>query len=996
MKKIDRFLKGIFNLPVKNSLLTLSILTLLGFQSIAQDRTVTGTVVDADDGTALPGVNVVEKGTQNGSVTDFDGNYRISVSEDATLVFTFVGYEKLEIPVGARSVIDVELALDIEELQEVVVVGYGAVQKKDLTGVVAKVEEDEFNKGAITNPAELLAGKAPGVSITTTGGVGNAPQVRIRGASSLLASSDPLYVIDGVIIDNRNTPPGQRNPLNFINTEDIEDITVLKDASAAAIYGSRGAKGVIIINTKRGKEGEPKISYDGYYTISDFQGEIENLKASEFRSLVNARYENLSERLGDAETNWFDEVTQTASGYKHALSLSDNNLYVSVMRQELNGIVRNDKIERNTFNVNYNRGFFEDQVTMNIALKNSFVRNNFGNNQIGAAYDMNPTLPVFDEDSPFGGYFEPQEVGELGVQNPVAQQDLQTNEGRSFRSLANMELTIKIPGIEGLSWTNNISYDLTTSKNRFFQPLDLFGVFGRGKLVYDEALKTSVLYETYGTYKTQIGSQHNLEFTAGYSYQTFNYELFKTDIDSLSNDQFGIFDPSIGRQLAIKPSAFYEIFKQQSYFGRVNYNLMEKYLLTVNFRADGSSQFGPDNRYGFFPSVALGWRIIDESFAEFLQRYFDDLKLRAGYGRLGNQEFQPFLYEKFYFQGTNDARYQFGSDYVRTLRPVAVDPNIRWEETETYNIGLDYTIVGGRLFGSLEFYRRNTNDMLFDAVLPAGINVGDRAVTNIASMTNEGIEFALSAVAIDRTDLKWNINFNIATNRNEVNQISGGDFEDVQFIPDGGISGDVGQTIQVITPGQPFKSFYVLKHKYEDGQPIPDEGLNSLINMYEDQNGDGIINENDLVPFEDANPDVEMGFTSNTQYKNWNLSFTLRSKLGNYVYNNVASSKGFFDRVDEIGGPNNIHTSVLETRFNDRQLLSSHYVENASFVRLDNITLSYNITALDFAKIRMYGTAQNVFVITGYSGLDPEVVDGIDNNLYPRTLNLIGGLNITF
>lgn len=995
MKKIDRILKDLLTILSEKALLVLGMVLLLGFQVHAQDFTVSGKVVDAEDGTPLPGVNVVEKGTMNGTSTDFDGNYRISVSEGATLVYTFVGYRTQEVPVGSRSVIDISLELDIEELQEVVVVGYGSVQKRDLTGVVAKVEEDEFNKGAITNPAELLAGKAPGVSITTTGGVGNAPQVRIRGASSLTASSDPLYVIDGVIIDNRNTPPGQRNPLNFINTEDIEDITVLKDASAAAIYGSRGAKGVIIITTKRGKEGEPKISYDGYYTISSFQGEIENLSAAEFRTLVNANYENLSERLGDAETNWFDEVTQTATGYKHALSLSDNNLYVSLMRQSLRGIVRNDKIERNTFNINYNRGFFEDQVTMNFALKNSFVKNNFGSNQIGAAYDMNPTLPVFDENSPFGGYFEPQEVGELGVQNPVAQQDMQTNIGRSFRSLANMELTVKIPGIEGLSWTNNISYDITTSKNRFFQPLDLFGVFGRGKLVYDEALKTSILYETYGTYKTQIGTQHYLEFTAGYSYQTFNYELFKTDIDSLSNDEFGIFDPSLGRQLAIKPSAFYEEFRQQSYFGRVNYNLMEKYLVTVNFRADGSSQFGPDNRYGFFPSVALGWRIIDESFAGFLQSYFDDLKLRAGYGKLGNQEFQPFLYEKFYFQSTNDARYQFGSDYITTLRPEAVDPNVRWEETETYNIGLDYTIVGGRLYGSLEIYRRNTNDMLFDAVLPAGINVGDRAVTNVASMTNEGIEFALSAVAVDRADLKWNMNFNIATNRNEVNQISGGNFEEVQSIPDGGISGDVGQTIQVITPGQPFKSFYVLKHKYENGSPIPDEGLNSLTNMYVDQNEDGIINENDLVPYKDANPDVEMGFTSNTQYKNWNLSFTLRSKLGNYVYNNVASSKGYFDRVDEIGGPNNVHTSVLETRFNDKQLLSSHYVENGSFLRLDNITLSRTFK-LPFAQIRVYGTAQNVFVITGYSGLDPEVVDGIDNNLYPRSLNLIGGLNITF
>ncbi|WP_421874882.1 SusC/RagA family TonB-linked outer membrane protein [Marinoscillum sp.] len=956
----------------------------------AQERVITGKVTDAEDGSGIPGANVIVKGTSDGTTTDFDGNYRLSVSDDAVLVFSFIGYKSVEEPVGNRSTIDVDLSLDIEELQEVVVVGYGAVQKKDVTGVVAKVDKENFNNGAITSPTELLAGKVAGVSITTAGGIGGAPQVRIRGTSSINASSDPLYVIDGVIIDNGGTA-GQRNPLNFINTEDIESITVLKDASAAAIYGSRGAKGVIIINTKQAT-GDPRISYDGYYSVSNFIGEPQIMSANQFTSLINSKYPQYSENLGNTTTDWVDEVTQTATGMKHALSLSNNGLYISMMHHTLNGVVRKDKIERNIFNLNYNNKFFNDVVKLNIALKNGFTKNNFGSNQVGAAYDFNPTVPVRSDSSIFGGYYEPRGIGELGVQNPVAQQNLSTNIGRSYRGLGKVEVVVNIPGVEGLSVTNNISYDVTTSKNRFFQPLNLFGVYGRGSLTYDEALKTSLLFESFANYKTDLGSQNNLELTAGYSTQTFNFESTAFFADSLKNDLYTYYDISQAKE--IKSGQGYSETRQESVFGRINYSFQNKYLVTANFRVDGSSQFGQDNRYAFFPSLALGWRVIDESFGAFLEGPFDDFKLRAGYGKLGNQEFGSYLYETFYYPGTNDARYQFGNQYVTTLRPTAVDPGIKWELTETYNIGLDYTISGGRFYGSLEVYQRNTDDLLFRTVIPAGINVGDRVLTNVGSMVNKGVEFELSAVAVDKPKFKWNLSFNASHNQNEVTRITGGS-DQSGFIQDGGISGDVGQTIQIIAVGQSLKTFHVLEQKYENGKPVNDQGLNSRLDMYVDQNDDGIINENDLVPYKNANPDFEFGFTSNATAGNFNLSFTLRSKVGNYVYNNVASSKGYFNRIKEFG-PNNIHTSAFKTLFEDKQLQSSYYVENASFLKLDNITLSYNIDALEWAKIRLYGTAQNVLTVTGYSGLDPEVAGGIDNGLYPRSLNLIGGINITF
>lgn len=968
----------------------LALLLLLSGPAMAQERTVSGKITDASDGSGIPGANILVKGTMSGTTSDFDGNYKLSVPEDAILVISFIGYTSAEEVVGSRSVIDVQLDLDIEELQEVVVVGYGAVQKKDMTGVVAQVDSKKFNNGAITSPTELLTGKVAGVSITTSGGIGGAPQVRIRGTSSINASSDPLYVIDGVIIDNGGTA-GLRNPLNFINTEDIESITVLKDASAAAIYGSRGAKGVIIITTKRATKGDPQISYDGYYSVSQFLGEPQILSSSQFRSLINSKYPQYSEDLGNANTNWVDEVTQTATGMKHSITIAEGGLYLSLLHHELDGVVRRDHMQRDILNINYNKGYFDDNLKLAVSLKNGFTKNNFGNNQIGAAYDFNPTVPVRSDSSIFGGYYEPRGVGELGVQNPVAQQNLQTNIGRSFRSLGKVELVANIPWIEGLSWTNNVSYDVITSKNRFFQPLNLFGVYGRGSLTYDEALKTSVLAESYATYKKKIG-QNNIEVTAGYSAQKFNFESSAFFADSLKDDLYTIYDISQIRN--IKTSQGYSETKQESVFGRVNYSFQDKYLATVNFRMDGSSQFGRENRYAFFPSVALGWRLIDEDFAQFLRGTFEDLKFRAGYGKLGNQEFGSYLYETYYYQGTNDARYQFGGDYVTTLRPTAVDPNIRWELTETYNVGLDYTFKGGRFNGSLEVYQRNTDDLLFRTVIPAGINVGDRVLTNVGSMVNKGIEFELSAVVMDKKDFEWSLSFNASHNQNEVTRINGGS-DQSGFIQDGGISGDVGQTVQIIAVGQPLKTFHVYEHKMVNGKPVADQGFSSKLDMYVDQNNDGIINENDLVPYHNANPKLEMGLTSNASYKRFNLSFTFRSKIGNYVYNNVASSKGYFNRIKEFG-PNNIHTSTFTTLFNDKQLLSSYYVENASFVKLDNITLSYNLPELKKMKVRVYGTAQNVLTITKYSGLDPEVIDGIDNSLYPRSLNLIGGINVTF
>ncbi|MDH5610185.1 MAG: SusC/RagA family TonB-linked outer membrane protein, partial [Cyclobacteriaceae bacterium] len=710
--------------------------------------------------------------------------------------------------------------------------------------------------------------------------------------------------------------------------------------------------------------------------------------------LISTQFTDLTPRLGQANTNWIDEVTQVGQGMKHSVSFTDNNFFMSVMNQKLNGVVRHDQLDIYNFSINYGKKFLKDVVELNISVKNGFTKNNFGDNQIGAATDFNPTQPVYDPASIFGGYFEPQNIGELGVQNPVARQDLVTNTGRSFRSLGKAELIINVPFVEGLSFTNNLSYDVSSSKNRYFQPKNLFGAYGRGFLNYDEGAKETYLYETFANYKKQLSSDQLVEITAGYSFQTFSTEGSYFAMDSLVSDLSTIYDPSVAK--VIRPGAWYNIKYQQSYFGRVNYSLKDKYLVTANARYDGSSQFGPENRYGFFPSVALGWRLIDEDFMGFARNTFDELKIRASYGVLGNQNFAPYLYENFYYLGTIDARYQFGSDFVNTLRPTPVDKGIKWEVSNTLNIGLDYDLVGGRINGSLEYYERMTKDLLFDPIFPVGTAVGFRYISNIGVMKNKGVELQVSAVVVDKSDYSWNISFNAAHNSNEILRIDNSALGGVEAVPSGGISGDVGQTIQVIQVGYPINTFSVYEHKYEGGLPVKDRLTGSRTDMYVDQNNDDIINEDDRVPFESANPDFEFGLTSHARYKNFDLSFTLRSRIGNYVYNNVASSKGFKNRVKELGGPYNIHTSALVTNFSTKQLFSDYYVENASFVRMDNITLSYNIDALKFAKIRLYTTAQNLFTLTNYSGLDPEIGNGIDNSLYPRALQLVGGINVNF
>ena len=971
-------------------LLLVFVLTLFSAKTYAQDRSVSGKVSDPS-GEPIPGATVVEKGTQNGVITDMDGNFRITIGDNATLVVSFVGYSNKEVVVGNQSSINIELVEDIQQLAEVVVIGYGSVEKKDVTGVVSKVDEKEFNKGIIGSPDKLLTGKVAGLQIEAGGEPGGSTNIRLRGIS--INGQNPLFVVDGVPLIEGGVAGG-RNPLNFMNPADVENVTVLKDASAAAIYGSRGANGVIMITTKKGAKGKMKISYDGFYSISKFTKQVDFYSADIYREVIYDKAPQEYGKLGNANTDWVDEVLQVAQGHNHNLSLSggakSTTYYVSFNYLDNKGVMRNTRNQNTSLSLKLGQKLFNDALTINLNTKNGFTKDQFSPNVIGDALRFDPTRPVFDDTDPrFGGYYQWDDA--LAVSNPVATQDLNDQKGNTFRTLTNVELEYKLPFVDGLSLKANLGYDRNEGEyHSVTSPFNKGNALNdRGTSVRDEtALKVSLLSEYYANYTKQLNSiDSKLEAIAGYSWQNFESE-FRPIAGDNAVEIDGNLVPTDTTD--IKP----DIVENRliSFFGRATLDIKDKYLLTASIRRDGSTRFGENNRWGWFPSAAVAWRVLNEDFAAGLTNLFSDLKFRVGYGVTGNQEIGNYLYNTFYYYGQPNAAYQFGDEFVNTLRPKGVDPDIKWEETVSTNFGIDAGMFGGRLNYSIEYYIKNVNDLLFSVAVPAGSNLSDRVLTNIGQVENKGLELTVNGVLYDRDNFSWDLGFNFSTNTNVVKKLDNNQDPNFGGYDVTGISGDVGQTIQALKVGESAFAFKTYKQKYDaNGVPI----YGTLLEMYEDIDGDGKINENDLVISKDSYPKAIIGLTSNMSYKDWDLSFTLRSNLGNYVYNNVASSNGYFEQLtDRV--TNNIHTSAYETNFNTRQLHSDYYIENASFLKLDNITLGYNFSKVQVARIKAYLTAQNVFTITGYSGVEPEIFNGVDNNLYPRSSTLILGVNVGF
>lgn len=951
-------------------------------------RTISGTITEAETGEPLFGVNVLAKETSNGTVTDFDGKYTLEVGEDTkVLVFSYVGFQTQEIEITASDVIDVQLSSG-ELLEEVIVIGYGTVKRKDATGSLQAVTSGDFNKGAIAGPQQLLAGKVAGVSITTDGSPGGGSVIRVRGESSLSASNDPLIVIDGVPVENSGVS-GSRNALNLINPNDIESMTVLKDASASAIYGNRASGGVILITTKKGKVGETiRLGYNGNVSFGNPSNKIDVLTADEYRATILDYYGEghpSLDLLGDANTNWQDEIYQTAVSHDHNLNASGAvgiiPYRVSLGYSNMNGILKTDNFNRFTGNINLTPGFLDNRLQVKLNAKAMKTQNQFADKgAIGNSLSFDPTQPIHDPNSPYGGFFTwtiPSNgyPNSLAPTNPLALLELRDDQSDVLRYITSATVDYRFHFLPQLRANLNLAYDYSKGEGTVSIPktasFAFHEEFGGVNNVYEQE-KTNSLLEFYLNYKREFGI-HSIDLMGGYSWQHFKVGNVYTNINAANEVVEGD-----------DPAELYLV----SLFGRLNYNLTERYLLTFTLRRDGTSRFSPENRWGLFPAAAIGVKVIEND-----NKYLNNVKLRAGWGVTGQQDVGDYyLYLAKYQLSFFNARYQFGDEFIYTLRPNGYDGNIRWEETTTYNVGADFSLVKDRVTGTLEVYQRNTKDLLNYIPVPAGTNLTNFINTNVGNMENRGIELSMNLTPYLSGQNSWDFAFNVGYNQSKITKLTAIEDPGYEGVLTGGIAGGVGSNIQIHTVGYAPSSFYVYEQMYDDDGNI-------LEGEFVDRNEDGVVDENDKYRFQKPAADYSLGFTSNLTLGNFDFSFAGRALFGNYVYNNVQTDMGYFDRMYGTTGTLwNVHQSAVDLNVISQSNLtfSDHYVKRADFLRLDHITVGYNFHNLIGHGIRMYATVQNPFVLTKYDGLDPEIGNGIDNNIYPRPRTFVIGVNADF
>ena len=985
----------------------LVILLLLVNQLIfAQARTVTGRVTDGT-GNPLAGVTVAVKGKQNATTTATDGGFSLSnINTGDVVVFSSVGYNTIEQTVGAGSSLSITLVTAAGNLNEVVVVGYGSTRKRDLTGSVATVSSKDFQKGQISTPEQMIAGKLPGVSVISNGGQpGSGSTIRIRGGSSIRASNDPLIVIDGVPLAAGGIS-GAGNPLSFINPNDIESFTVLKDASAAAIYGTRASNGVILITTKKGTGGKLRMNFSTSVSVSTIANKVDVLSADEFREIVNAKG-TLAQRamLGTANTDWQDEIYQTALA-------TDNNLTISGGLKKLpyrvsfgytnqNGVLRTDNLQRTSIALVLNPSFFNNHLKVDLNIKGSAQQTRFANTgAIGGAISFDPTQPVYSEefDNRFGGYYEWRTAStatglvNLVGRNPLGLLNQTVNRSNPYRSIGNLQLDYKFHFLPELRANLNMGYDVSEGRGTTFVSDSAASAYAPGGVGGENnkyrQQRTNTVFDFYLNYNKLFSKiKSRVDVTAGYSYNNF----LATNYFYASYNARGVKYPNSDPAFAFdKPEN-----TLVSFFGRLNYTYNDKYLLTATLRRDGSSRFAGDNKWGMFPSVAFAWKVMDEKFLA-SSKVFSDLKLRIGYGVTGQQDgINNYDFLSFYGLSSPNATYQFGNEYYQMYRPGAYNPNIKWEETTTANIGLDYGFYNNRITGSIDVYHKKTTDLLNSIPQPAGTNFSAFFIANVGSMENRGVEFNINTEPVKSSTWNWDAGFNVTFNKNEITNLTvvpkDATYRGIQA---GGIAGGIGGGFsQIQQVGYSRNTFNLYQQVYDkDGKPLE--------NVFVDVNEDGIINQDDLTKTKSAVPDLFMGFSTNVSYKRFSAGFVVRSSIGNYVYNNVFSNAG--NQLQILGNYvlYNASANYLETKFNgnSNNLLSDYYIQNASFLRMDNLTFGYDAGAIlrKKATLRLNASVQNVFVLTKYKGLDPEVSSGVDNNLYPRPRIFTLGLNLNF
>jgi len=983
--------------------LLLSALLLIPYLVFAQTGSITGKVTD-ENKMPIPGATVTVVGSSLSTATGNNGEYTITGVKPGkyTVEAKFIGYITTQsiVMVSSGNVpVNFNLKPDSKGLNEVVVIGYGTARKKDLTGSVTTITSKDFNQGPITTPEQLIQGKVAGVQITSNGGApGSGSTIRIRGGASLNASNDPLIVIDGVPVSN-NTIAGASNPLSSINPDDIESETILKDASATAIFGSRASNGVIIITTKKGKSAALQVTFNSLNSLSNVTKEVPVLTADQFRTLVKADAATTgsstqSTLLGNANTDWQKQIYRNAWASDNDISFSGGikglpyRLSLGYLDQD--GVLKTSNLKRTSVALNLNKDLLNNSLKIDLNLKGTYSQSRFADQGvIGSAVNFDPTQPVYSGNSNYGGFYEWVSGGApntLAPRNPLGLLEEKWDLGAVKRSIGNIQFNYIFPFLKDLKANVNFGYDASHGQGSTSIPATAASAFA-SKGSYDRYSQDNLNYvsDYYLNYVKDIKSiDSHIDLTAGYSYQYFQNSAPEQDF--FAADQV----TSLNKQVVAYKNYYYI----ESTFARLNYTLADKYLLTATVRRDGSSRFSPENRFGVFPSVSLAWRINRESFLKD-SKVISDLKLRASYGKTGQQDIDRnyFPYLARYTFGDNGSQYQFGNSFTTTLRPEGYDPNIKWETTTTSNIGLDYGFLNGRITGTIDYYSKKTKDLLADIPVADGSGLTNHLFTNVGNMESKGAEFAVNVVAMSTKDVKWNIGYNVTYNEITLTNLSKTGKNSTVPIGVGGIPGGVGNTIQAYLVGATPNAFLVNKQVYDaNGKPL--EGV------YVDINHNGVSDAGvaDRYIYKQPNPKFFMGFNSSVDYKKWTLGFSMRANLGNYIYNAFAASTGAtagFKFPNYLG---NLSSSVLNTNFKTYQLYSDYYVENGSFLRMDNANLSYNFGKIlkGKARLRVTGNVSNVFVITKYTGLDPEVQGGIDNNFYPRPRVFAFGLNLGF
>ncbi|TDW99961.1 SusC/RagA family TonB-linked outer membrane protein [Dinghuibacter silviterrae] len=974
--------------------------------AFAQTRTVTGNVTDVN-GVPVAGASVTVKGGKRGAVTDSSGNFRLTVPASATSVFiTSIGYKAQEVLLTASGALMVHLQTGASELNDVVVIGYGTQQKKDLTGSISSVSSKDFQKGAITSPDQLIAGKVAGVSVTTSGGQpGNSSVIRIRGLASLNGNQDPLIVLDGVILpsiknpDGTSTISGIADPLSLINPDDIENITVLKDASAAAIYGSRASAGVIIITTKKGRGGKPVFNFNTQNTVGTVAKYVDVLSADQFRAYVNANgTATFKALLGTANTNWQKQIYQTALTTSDNFSVTGRSGFlpysVSVGYLGQTGILKTDELQRGNVSIHLTPSFFDEHLKVELNVTGAHTRSRFANQgAIGSAVSFDPTQPVYQANSSFGGYFEWLKGGQLNAlatRNPVALLKQYNSIGYADNSIGNAKLDYKFHGLPELHAILNLGYDVATGHGTTDIPADAAQDFAQtpgpglhSRYKQNNTYTMSEFSLNYVKDLRSIKSNINVLGTYGY-YNTLTTPYNYASIDAAKD--------TIASTVPLYPTSPQE-HTLISYIGRVIYTYDQKYILTASIRDDGSSRFSPQNRWGTFPAVSAAWRVSQENFMRSVH-WLTDLKLRGSYGVTGNQDgIGNYEYIPSYYLSQNGSQYKFGSTYYYMYTPSPYYSGLKWEQTTSANVGLDFGLFNGRLSGSVEYYHKNISNLLNNVFIPVGSNFTNQFTINIGSMIDEGAEFTLNAIPVKTKDLEWSFNFNFAYNKNKITKLTANQ-NDPTFYGDqvGSIGGGTGNTIQINTVGYSAYSFYVYQQVYgKNGKPL--EGV------YVDRNRDGVITPfSDQYHYKSPFAPVVLGFSTALDYKRWTLSIVARANIGNYVYDNVDAGLGVTQYIQNpLQFLSNATTDIYNTNFYANQYFSDYYVKNASFLKVDNIGLGYNFGKITKnINLRLNANCQNVFVITKYKGVDPEVYGGIDNNLYPRPRNFTIGAALGF